>query len=79
MLRYHTGGRSVVEVEVGENVRQCLFFLQERFPGVRKQLFDGQWDLWTDICVFKNKRSTYPAQEVEDGDEIVVFLPMAGG
>ena len=67
MLLHITGGQDIVKVE-GENVAQCLDYLQTRFPGLKLQLFDNQGKLWSDTGIFLNNDSTYPHQPDKDAE-----------
>ncbi len=72
-----TNGHKVVEVE-GKTVGQCLDSLQARFPALNPVLFQ-QGQTWSDIGIFLNNNSAYLSQPVEDGDELIILMPLGGG
>ena len=69
-----TKGYKEVEVE-GKTVGQCLDSLQARFPDLNSALFQ-QGQTWSDIGIFLNNNSAYLSQSVEDGDELIILMPL---
>lgn len=78
LLRPLTGGVSEVEVE-GSNVRQVIAALDERFPGIRERLCEGD-HLRPGLAVAVDGRmsSVGLLQKVRPESE-VHFLPAIGG
>jgi molybdopterin converting factor small subunit len=80
-LAYYTNGQAVVEVD-GSTVGQCLNELVKKLPETKKVLFDKGGGLHNYIEVYINQESAYPdelAKPVNDGDELDIFLILAGG
>jgi molybdopterin converting factor small subunit len=80
-LQYHTGGKTVVEVE-GSTVAECLDDLIGNFAGLRTVLFDSNGKLLDYVDIYVNGESSYYeglARSVQDGDELHVILIISGG
>lgn len=81
LLTQYAADQGVVEVE-GSTVGQCLEQLVERFPGIKKALFNDDGSLLNIIEVFINEESTYPdelAHPVKPGDELYILFAIDGG
>jgi len=76
-LLHLTNGNEVAEVE-GKTVGQCLDSLRVRFPDLDSVLFQRE-QVWSDIGIFLNNKSTYLSQSVKDGDELAILMPLGGG
>jgi len=71
----------VVEVN-GSTVGECLDYLVKQFPGMKKQLFSKNGDLFENIIIAINGESAYPeqlAKPVKDGDEFNIASIIGGG
>ena len=80
-LRAETGGAPRVEAE-GENVRELLDDLTERFPALRRQLLeDGEVAPFVNVYVEGEDVRTLDGLEtpVEDGQTVILLPAMAGG
>ncbi|MBL7209123.1 MAG: MoaD/ThiS family protein [Dehalococcoidia bacterium] len=80
-LRGCTDGRQEVEA-VGRTVGECINDLENRFPGIKKQLCDERGKLFKKYDIHVNGRSSYPeelAKPVKDGDELTVITFIAEG
>ena len=78
LLRPLTGGTSEVGVE-GSSVRQVIAALDERFPGIRERLCDGD-QLRPGLAVAVNGRMSSVGVLQKVGPESEVhFLPAIGG
>ena len=79
--RSFTNKMEVVEVN-GSTVGKCLNHLVEQFPGMKKQLFSKNGNLFENIIISINGKSAYPeqlAKPVKEGDELNILLIIGGG
>ena len=80
-MRSFTNNMKVVEVN-GSTVGECLSHLVKQFPGMKKQLFSKNGNLFENIIVSINGESAYPeqlAKPVKDGDELKIVFIIGGG
>ncbi len=80
-MKSFTNNMEVVEVN-GNTVGKCLNHLLKQFPGIKKQLFSKNDNLFENIIISVNGESTYPeqlAKPVKDGDELNIVLIVGGG
>jgi len=82
VLRKHTGGSKVVEAH-GPTVRAVLEELEERYPGLRSELFDASGALRQFVNIYVNDEDIrYLAKletRVNEGDVIAILPAVAGG
>jgi len=80
-MRSFTNNMEVVEVN-GSTVGECLSHLVKQFPGMKKQLFSKNGNLFENIIISINGESAYPKQltkPVKEGDELNILLIIGGG
>ena len=82
-LQQATNNKSVVEVN-GSNVGECINDLVRQFPQIRDTIFDKDGKLLDFIVFYINGESVYfdsepLARPINDGDEILIALLLAGG
>ena len=80
-MKSFTNNMRVVEVN-GSTVGECLNHLVKQFPGMKKQLFSKNGNLFENIIISVNGESAYPeqlAKPVKDGDELNILLLIGGG
>ncbi len=80
-MRSFTNNMEVVEVN-GSTVGECLNHLVKQFPGMKKQLFSKNGNLFENIIISVNGESAYPDQltkPVKDGDELNIVVIIGGG
>jgi len=80
-MRSFTSNMRVVEVN-GSTVGKCLSHLVKQFPGMKKQLFSKNGNLFENIVISVNGESAYPEQltkPVKDGDELNIVVIIGGG
>ncbi|MBI2851768.1 MAG: MoaD/ThiS family protein [Chloroflexi bacterium] len=80
-LQQYTADTPVIEAE-GQRIGECLGHLVEKFPDVKRALFDQEGKLFPHVAIFKNLSDVYPddlAKPVTDGDELYVAYIIAGG
>jgi len=80
-MQSFTNNMKVAEVN-GSTVGECLNHLVKQFPGMKKQLFSKDGDLFENIIMSVNGESAYPEQltkPVKDGDELNIILIIGGG
>jgi len=80
-MRSFTNNMRVVEVN-GSTVGECLNHLVKQFPGMKKQLFSKNGNLFENIIISVNGQSAYPeqlAKPVKEGDELNILLIVGGG
>ena len=76
-----TNNMEVVEVN-GSTVGECLNHLVKQFPGMKKQLFSRNDNLFENIIISVNGESAYPeqlAKPVKDGDKLDIIFIIGGG
>lgn len=76
-----TDGLEVVATE-GTTVRECLNQLVAKFPGMEQALFARKDKLQNTVEIYVNNASAYPdelGKVVDDGDNIHLFVMLAGG
>jgi len=81
MLRQFTDGQEVVEV-TGRSPIECVRDLRNRFPGVRRWLYDKQGQLRPQVRFFANGQmigTDELTKPLDDGDELFVLLAIGGG
>ena len=80
-MKSSTNNMEVVEVN-GNTVGECLNHLVKQFPGMKKQLFSKNGNLFENIIISVNGESAYPeqlAKPVKDGDELNIIFIIGGG
>ncbi len=80
-MRSFTNNMEVVEVN-GSTVGECLNLLVKQFPGIKKQLFSKNGNLFENIIISVNGESAYPeqlAKPVKEGDELNIVIIVGGG
>ncbi len=80
-MQSFTNNMEVVEVN-GSTVGECLNHLVKQFPGMKKQLFSKNGNLFENIIISVNGESAYPeqlAKPVKEGDELNIVLIVGGG
>jgi len=80
-LQFLTNNKETLEVN-GSTVGQCLDQLIRMFPEIEKKLVDKNRTILNYIEIFVNGRRAYPNEldtPVKNGDEIFIFLMIAGG
>jgi len=80
-MKSFTNNMEVVEVN-GNTVGECLNHLIKQFPGMKKQLFSKNDNLFENIIISVNGESAYPkqlAKPVKDGDELTITFIIGGG
>jgi len=80
-MRSFTNNMEVVEVN-GSTVGECLNHLVKQFPGMKKQLFSKNGNLFENTIISVNGESAYPeqlAKPVKEGDELNILLIVGGG
>ncbi len=80
-MRSFTNNMEVVEVN-GSTVGECLNHLVKQFPGMKKQLFSKNGNLFENIIISVNGESAYPkqlAKPVKEGNELNIVLIVGGG
>ena len=80
-MKSFTNNMEVVEVN-GSTVGECLNHLIKQLPGMKKQLFSKNDNLFENIIISVNGESAYPeplAKPVKDGDELDIIFIVGGG
>jgi adenylyltransferase/sulfurtransferase len=81
LMQDATNGVEIAKV-TGNNVSECLQYLAEQFPAIKKQLFDEEGKLSPFVDIHVNGMSAYPdglAKPVKYGDELAILLVIGGG
>ena len=80
-MKSFTNNMEVVEVN-GNTVGECLNHLVKQLPGMKKQLFSKDDNLFENIIISVNGESAYPeqlAKPVKDGDKLDIIFLIGGG
>ena len=80
-MKSFTNDMEVVEL-AGSTVGECLNYLIEQLPDMKKQLFSEDNNLFENIIISVNGESAYPeqlAKPVKDGDELKIIFIIGGG
>jgi adenylyltransferase/sulfurtransferase len=80
-LPHLTHDQDVVEVS-GGTVGECLDELVNRFPELRKWVYDKNGDLTNFIDVYVNLERSMPEElsnPVKEGDELFIVMMLSGG
>ena len=80
-MKSFTNNMEVVEVN-GSTVGKCLNHLVKQYPGMKKQLFSKNDNLFESIIISVNGASAYPeqlAKPVKDGDKLTITFIIGGG
>ena len=80
-LLQFANNQASVEVN-GSSVGECLGDLIRQFPGIEKGILDEHGQLLSYVYFFINGKAVYPTvltQNVQEGDELIVALLLAGG
>lgn len=81
LLLYNYTNQQVAEVS-GKTVGECLVNLTERFPDIKRLLFDENGNLYDYLLIYVNKQSASSDEldkPVKDGDEIHIIVFIEGG
>ena len=81
LLRKSSDGHKIIEV-TGANILECIHGLELQFPTVRRWLYDKQGELWSGVIIFLNRERIFNDEltgPLNDGDEILIMLAIAGG
>jgi molybdopterin converting factor small subunit len=79
--REFTDDQETLEV-AGQTIGECVEDLIERYPGMKRAVFDAKGKLLSQIEIYLNMESAYPDElkkPVKDGDEIHIVVMLAGG
>ncbi len=82
MLRDKVGGLKFIEMEDVTTLRDVLHRLDEMFPDVRGEIWDGEHVRDDYIIMINGRNMLFLGKEdtvLKDGDEISIFPPAAGG
>ena len=82
MLRDKLGGLKYVEMENVNTLRDVLKRLDEMFPHIRGEIWDGKKVRDDYIVMINGRNMLFVGKEdapLKDGDEISIFPPAAGG
>jgi sulfur-carrier protein len=81
LARYTEGDRFVVLQ--GSTVEEVLHGLRDRYPRLRREVFDGDGGLRPHVTLFLNDTHIMPRSDlrrsVGDGDELAIISAIAGG
>ena len=80
-MKSFTNDMEVVEL-AGSTVGECLNYLIEQLPDMKKQLFSEDNNLFENIIISVNGESAYPEQlvkPVKDRAEIDIIFIIGGG
>jgi len=80
-LSQYSDNQQSAEVS-GSTVGECLDQLTERFPRLKKVLFDEKGKVQGHLEIYLNRESTYPeelARRVKDGDKLHIVPVLSGG
>ena len=80
-MKSFTNDMEVVEL-AGSTVGECLNYLIEQLPDMKKQLFSEDNNLFENIIISVNGESAYPEQlvkPVKDEAEIDIIFIIGGG
>jgi len=82
MLRDKVGGLKYIEMEDVETLRDVLKRLDEMFPQIVGEIWDGKHVRDDYIVMINGRNMLFLGKEdtkLRDGDEISIFPPAAGG
>jgi molybdopterin converting factor small subunit len=77
----YTNNQRIIQVN-GSTVGECMSDLAEKFPSLKKTLFDKNGQLYHYFDIYVNGESTYPNTQsapVKDGDKLVIVVIILGG
>lgn len=81
LLRKYTNGQELLKVP-GYSPIECLHNLVVQFPSIRKWLYDKQGELRPQVWFFVNGERINADELINplnDGDELLIMLAVAGG
>lgn len=84
-LRNVVGGKTVeVDLPAQVTVQQMLTAILDRYPGLRREMFDSDGALYRHVHIFINGRDAqYLAHSLDTplgpGDTVNIFPPVGGG
>jgi molybdopterin converting factor small subunit len=81
ILRQFISGEEVVEVKANDAL-ECLTNLTAQFPSLRRWLYDKQGEPRPQVWIFINGEKINAdvlANPLNDGDELLIMLAVAGG
>ena len=82
ILQELTKGLDTVEVSNVANVRQAMDKLEQKYTGLKAQLFDVKGKLSSVYDIYVNGESIYPNEmttPLKDGDRIAIVMLYVGG
>ena len=80
-LQRASSGIKIIEVK-GNTIDGCLKRLVERFPLLKKELFDEKGRLASHVDIYVNGQSIHAeglSKTVKDGDELSILFVISGG
>ena len=81
ILQQSTGGQQVIEVE-GQNIAQCLDYMDRQFPGIKKELCDEEGRLFSYIRIYIDGEMASSGEltmSVNAGDRLIILPAIVGG
>ncbi len=78
VLRQYVNGQHVLKV-TGNNVAKCLENLTTQFPGMKQKLYNEHGEIAHYFHLSVNGEKISAEKSVEDGDELQIFVAVAGG
>jgi molybdopterin converting factor small subunit len=81
LLRLRANGQDAMEVS-GRTPLECIRDLVGQLPALEDWLYDGQGQLRPQVWVFVNDERVYEGEldkALQDGDEVLLMLSVAGG
>ena len=82
ILQELTMGNDTIEVSNVANVGQVINKLEQKYPGLKAQLFDVKGNLSSIYDIYVNGESIYPHElttPLKDGDLIAIVMLYVGG
>ncbi len=81
ILQQFTSGQRVIEAE-GQNIGQCLDYMERQFPGIKQGLCDEKGSSLIYMHIYINGKRAYPEEltmPVNAGDELIILPAIMGG
>jgi len=80
ILQQFTGGQRIIEAE-GQNIGQCLDYMERQFQGIKQGLCDEKGRLFIYMHIYINGERAYPEELtmlVNAGDELIILPAIIG-
>ncbi len=78
LFRRFTNNEEVISM-VASTIKESMKVLTDRFPDLKKKLYDEKGDIAKHVNFYINKNRAEIDYRLRQGDEVMIFVAVAGG